>query len=629
MTLFFLLFHQPVTASSSPIRVDSLHGAVYFGNRVLLFADTTGNMRLRDLMNDSFSPASYTDTVKHNAKTFAAGNKIRGLWIYSEFVNSSGSEATVYFYNGKFRVSCYQFEAGSNKPVVTRVHDPVVNNAAGDFIYKLNFKPGSYTRAWFHITPGNAVTYEVIPMLAATSKDEIANSLISSELGNVTFNYWFIPVIILIGCILSMIIFSFVYLVQTREVVFLYYFFYLLFTGFYFFFRSMYYFSTDLFWFRIDPFRDVTWQAASYFFYFLFACSFANFRQIAPKLNILMRTIAMLVVVYIVADICFLVNADIVFRELLYRYFRFVMVGISVVCIAWAYTLRDRLSNYLATGSSLMVAGGAITIFLALFYPQSTYAILRYHMNFMQAGILGEIMLFTFGLSYKNKLREKEKAFVEHELKMEREMKEMERLQTVINTQESERKRVSRELHDDLGSGLSTIRFLSEVGKTRSDPSKEMDRISVLSNDLVDNMRQIIWTMSPENSSMHELISYIKKYADEYLENNNLQFRFSLEGNVPDKKLSGEERRSIFLVIKESLHNTVKHAEAQFVVISVSFNGTGTITITDDGKGFPEDNFRKSNAGNGLKNMKRRMEEINGTFETLNDRGAKTILTLP
>src|SRR5690606_15247219 len=125
-----------------------------------------------------------------------------------------------------------------------------------------------------------------------------------------------------------------------------------------------------------------------------------------------------------------------------------------------------------------------------------------------------------------------------------------------------ERTRIAGEMHDDLGSGLTTIQYLSERALKNVSDEKEIQnirKISKESNDLVRNMSEIIWAMNDRFDTLDNLIIYIRRYAYEYLDSHGLAFNIHIQENIPAVKISGEKRRNVFLVVKEALHNVVKH----------------------------------------------------------------------
>jgi len=195
---------------------------------------------------------------------------------------------------------------------------------------------------------------------------------------------------------------------------------------------------------------------------------------------------------------------------------------------------------------------------------------------------------------------------------------------------ERERTRIAADMHDDLGAGLSTIRFLSEKVKRNSFSEvtrDDIEKMQTTSNELIDKMNEIIWTMNEKNDSLENLVFYTRSYAMDYCVENNLDCTFNLPEDIPSVPLTGEIRRNIFLTIKESLHNVVKHAFAKKVEITMNTSKNLDISIRDDGKGI----FKKTNeeAGNGLRNMQKRIESIGGTMTIQNENGVTVNLHIP
>jgi signal transduction histidine kinase len=167
---------------------------------------------------------------------------------------------------------------------------------------------------------------------------------------------------------------------------------------------------------------------------------------------------------------------------------------------------------------------------------------------------------------------------------------------------EKERTRIATDMHDDLGAGLSTIRFLSEKVKRNS------------------------FSDVTKNDTLEDLLFYTRSYAVEYCEENNLICETRLPQKVTAAVVSGEIRRNVFLTVKESMHNIVKHANARKVLIDFNINSSLLVTIQDDGKGFSE---KGKDNGNGLRNMQKRMESVNGTFEITNINGVIVKIKVP
>jgi signal transduction histidine kinase len=240
-----------------------------------------------------------------------------------------------------------------------------------------------------------------------------------------------------------------------------------------------------------------------------------------------------------------------------------------------------------------------------------------------------ELGFFLMGLVYKNFRELAEKVREQERLKAENARKELEKQFAVFAAQQEERNRISADMHDELGAGMTAIRLMSEIAitKTASKPVSEIQRISETANDIVGKLNAIIWSMSTSNDSLTNTISYIKKYAFDYFENTDIKITADTAPLIIERQLSGEKRRNIFLCVKEALNNILKHANATEVKMHFETNDELLITIKDNGRGIIEEKLDQFS--NGLKNMKRRMEKINGTCTIHNHEGVTIIFSIP
>jgi signal transduction histidine kinase len=208
-------------------------------------------------------------------------------------------------------------------------------------------------------------------------------------------------------------------------------------------------------------------------------------------------------------------------------------------------------------------------------------------------------------------------------------MQKVEKQKVLVEKQKAiqmERDRIAFDMHDDLGSGLTRITYLSEAGLQKKENKEELSKIQNTSLELVQNMSELIWAMKAENDSLSNLQSYIKKYASEYLDSNNIDFSMKAFEIVDDIEISGDMRKNIYLIVKEALHNIVKHAKSSKVEIHMSATEHIEIRIKDNGIGF--DQMKKSE-GNGLNNMRKRTENLKGTFELNVSNGTEIRLVFP
>jgi signal transduction histidine kinase len=197
---------------------------------------------------------------------------------------------------------------------------------------------------------------------------------------------------------------------------------------------------------------------------------------------------------------------------------------------------------------------------------------------------------------------------------------------------EKERTRIATDMHDDLGSGLSRIKFLSETmhlkKQTGQPVQDDLGNISRYANEMIDKMGEIVWALNEKNDSLNDLLAYTRSYAAEYLEQSGIPCTLDAPpADMASRFVSGEFRRNVYLTIKEALHNIVKHAKARSVTIRMTVDKELVIVIEDDGVGFDPAGVRPS--GNGLTNMRQRVSDIGGRLQIDHSDGTVICLIVP
>ena len=196
---------------------------------------------------------------------------------------------------------------------------------------------------------------------------------------------------------------------------------------------------------------------------------------------------------------------------------------------------------------------------------------------------------------------------------------------------EKERVRISQDMHDEVGSSLSEISILSELLKRDMSKSEEAEihlrDISDRSAEVIENIGQIIWAINPRNDPLDNLVAHLRLYTADYIRKAGIKYSFKIPDNIPAYHLSAEVRRNVFLVVKEALHNIVKHSCATEVQVRVDFlQNQMIISVKDNGEGFSIN--QKPGSGNGLINMQKRIENIGGTFKIESEPGQGTGITI-
>jgi len=217
-------------------------------------------------------------------------------------------------------------------------------------------------------------------------------------------------------------------------------------------------------------------------------------------------------------------------------------------------------------------------------------------------------VLIWFFLSYQKKKYQYE---VE---KKDTQLREQSFIIEQQNVIQAERNRIATEMHDELGAGLTVIKYISDsvVYKLTDEQAREdINKIAHYSTSLVRNMSEIIWAMNSRFDNVEGLIGYIRRYAAEFLEDHHIEHYFKADDLIGTINISGEKRRNIYLVIKELLHNAVKHSGAQKIQIEATSSPDLVIRIVETGgQGFIPENMEKE--GNGLYNIQKRMSQIGG-----------------
>jgi two-component system, NarL family, sensor histidine kinase UhpB len=195
------------------------------------------------------------------------------------------------------------------------------------------------------------------------------------------------------------------------------------------------------------------------------------------------------------------------------------------------------------------------------------------------------------------------------------------------------RNNIARNLHDDIGSTLTSINILSNVAlqqtATDSEAKINMQKIKDRSLAIMENMNDIVWAINPANDELDKIILRMKEFGAETCEQSAIQFSFSEQGEFNDIKLSVSQRNNLYLIFKEALTNAVKYSKANEVTIILKReSGTLIMQLADNGKGF---NVEQPFSGNGLKNIQRRASDMNAkiNFHSLLSNGTTVRLVIP
>ncbi|HPH21017.1 MAG TPA: ATP-binding protein, partial [Haliscomenobacter sp.] len=198
---------------------------------------------------------------------------------------------------------------------------------------------------------------------------------------------------------------------------------------------------------------------------------------------------------------------------------------------------------------------------------------------------------------------------------------------------EALRQKIASDLHDEVGSTLSSISILSESFSRNEETSLDKNRFGNIGDKArtaLDSISDIVWSVNPENDSMEKLLTRMSSYAAEMLENAGAELLFQVGENIESMALPMEKRKDFYLIFKEAIHNCAKYAQAKHIEIRLEVkNNTLHLSIKDDGIGFdPSKVENLGMGGNGLKNMQRRTAVIGGVFSIQSNPGYGVTLSV-
>jgi signal transduction histidine kinase len=194
---------------------------------------------------------------------------------------------------------------------------------------------------------------------------------------------------------------------------------------------------------------------------------------------------------------------------------------------------------------------------------------------------------------------------------------------------EHERLRIAQDIHDDLGARVTQISLVSGLAQgdqTLSEKARaDFNNISGMARELVSALYETVWAVNPENDNLDALGNYVCQMVDNLCDKAQLRRRLRVAELPRDVQVSSQVRHNLVLAVKEAVHNVIKHANASELSVYVGWEGTTlTIRVQDDGCGFDAANTA---AGNGLANMRRRLEHLGGTCSIQSERGKGTTVS--
>ena len=203
--------------------------------------------------------------------------------------------------------------------------------------------------------------------------------------------------------------------------------------------------------------------------------------------------------------------------------------------------------------------------------------------------------------------------------------------QEVLRATELERSRIARDLHDELGSGLTEVTMLTApfLGADMS-PDKLRDRLRRVgerAHSLVEALDEIVWAVNPAKDNLPALAKYFAGYVEDYLKDSDIACQIQLPVTFPDHPVAARVRHQVFMAVREALANAVRHARPGRIDFRMELAGNRRlqITVRDDGCGFDPATIE---VGNGLDNLRARLSNVGGDCEISSQPGGGTTVKL-
>jgi signal transduction histidine kinase len=571
----------------------------------------------------SFSSLNYKKGMIHSG-TIPAGFVTKKTILQFRICNPADSAVSIWFFPGFYYsdVSLYRLQGNSLQQLPVEI--PPIRDNLG--YRKISLAAHDSATVFAELQMIRTYINTIRPRLI--NEDRIGSfmtelSFQHSERNMVTYLFC--------GLLMMMILFSIANYLQGANKEFLYYSGYAFFLGGMLFTKALFDFRPNVVSNFFEEYLDFMMQGTGIMFYMFFMQRFLVTKKNHPFLYHFYNFGIVLLLVSMAAFSFFHYFTGNFAAEVgVENITKIVLLAMTIVFLVYSLTRwNDKLLRYLFWGNLCLFIFSLLSQVSTMIDIRFLPGVLGSAILYYEIGLFLELVFFLAGLNHKNKIgiifqtRERER------LRTENQLKEYEKEIAVYKAQQEERQRISADMHDELGSGMTAIRLMSEIARNKMKEATpvEIEKISHSADEVLNKMNAIIWSMNSGNDTLDNMVSYIRAYALEYFENTPVECKVLTPPVIEARELTGDKRRNIFLSVKETLNNALKHSGATQIKIEFEISDTLVIRISDNGVGIDMQKLRQF--GNGLKNISRRMESIGGTYDIRNNKGTQTILTLP
>ncbi len=597
--------HLPLAFFGKDIR----DGLLDFSTSAELFVDSTGKLDVEKVRTASFSPLSNAP----NSGQITLQNCRYNYWLRFRATgypwSSDDQDATFFFFGNQHLITLFSSKNGRN----WQEHE-------GGFAYHRKLGQNEYLRLETKASD-TTIFYARIanrprPDFALRAQVISQQGIETAEAFALSKNRWSIyPSLAVIALLVFMSLFTLLQYWQNRERAYLYY--------------ALYVLTMALALLKI---QEHLWQMPLLFSYFpsafvysegiaaalphisyrLFVADITDLKKHLPGIARLFNLTIWFLVGYLVLDTLLEIFF---FREAycvaVYLPVRLLLGLVSVYCIVRMFSIRTPIARMVVWGSIVLYLGVGIGIFIA---PNTGFNFQGEEVNYLMAASTIEILIFLMALGKRSKLLAEERNRLEKDLL-------------------EAHNHLARDLHDDLGSALSSIALNSQLAAagTPEKMREALNRSGEEAREMTSKVRDLMWSLQADNDSMESIVSRMRQFAAPILEAQNIDFQFETSETTSSVQLGVAERRHFYLFFKEAVNNLAKYAHATNANIQIRCAADHKflyLEVSDNGKGFDPDTVRK---GHGLANMAARATLLNGQMSvvTAPGKGTKIVLSFP
>lgn len=355
-------------------------------------------------------------------------------------------------------------------------------------------------------------------------------------------------------------------------------------------------------------------SVAVFFTYMVFCAIFLEFNPLSLKRMI--KILTWFCVIAVIVESFFLKGSvDLHSRWIFYQFVRLFLTTIGLVSLFLAFKSTHPLAKYIVAGGSLMALAEITSM---IFHPSLSSTI-------SLVGVFADFIIFSVALSIRSKTIELENLnLILQNVKLQ---SERETASSLLKN------RIANDIHDELGLGLTSANYLLYNilnVNTNQDFKQDVQRVIGLNTTMVSQMHDIIWSMDESKDNIMEFCADLKAIFNGLRQYHQLSGQFKHNTENVDKKINGFIRRNVLMCQKEALNNAIKHGKPTEINVYLSWTKVNlSLQIKDNGIGFNESNSIDPMAGNGIRNIKKRVKDCGGKVSFYNDNGANVFIEIP